>query len=158
MMIKKILMLTALSTACFGGNTIQAQEQEHQHHSSEHSKLSLNHGKKWNSDAALRLSMNTLYAAFQKKITGQQHQALSKADFKQLGEITQAEIANIVANCKLTPEADAVLHQIIAEMMQGADVMTGKAKGQPAKATHKVINALNKYGRLFDHPNWMMLK
>ena len=43
-------------------------------------------------------------------------------------------------------------------MTQGADVMTGKAKGQPAKATHKVINALNNYGRLFDHPNWIILK
>ncbi len=156
MMSKKILILAAFCVASFYGNVTQARQ--HQHHSSEHGKLSLNQGKKWNSDAPLRQSMNTLHAEFQRKIAGKRHQALSNTDFKQLGEITHTEIANIVANCKLTPEADAVLHQIIAEMTQGADVMTGKAKGQPAKATHKVITALNNYGRLFDHPNWIILK
>ncbi len=67
MMSKKILILEAFCAASFYGNVTQARQ--HQHHSSEHGKLSLNQGKKWNSDAPQRQSMNTLHAEFQKKIT-----------------------------------------------------------------------------------------
>lgn len=155
MNVKNFLIAAIVCTVALCSNS--AQSQEHQHHTGKHTKLTLNHGKKWNSDAPLRQSMDTLRSAFQQKLEGNHH-AISKADFKQLGEITHAEVSNMVANCKLTPEADAVLHQIIAEMMQGADVMTGKTKGKPENAAHKVIAALNNYGRLFDHPNWVVLK
>jgi hypothetical protein len=67
-------------------------------------------------------------------------------------------VAYIVANCRLSPDADAMLHLVIAELLAGADAMEGKAKGaNPGAGADKVIQALDDYGRHFDHPGWQPL-
>jgi hypothetical protein len=135
-----------------------AQAEGHQHPDTGHHKLSLDHGKKWETDAPLRNSMDALRLAFQAKLDDIHRGKLSSSEYAKLGNATHAEVANIVAKCKLSPDADAVLHLIIADMLAGADIMTGKAKGKPANGAHKVVAALNSYGHYFNHPGWAMLK
>lgn len=117
-------------------------------------KLSLDHGKRWPTDAPLRKSMKTLRTAFAERLHAIHKGDLSAAEYKILGEMTGKEIGNIVAQCKLVPEADAMLHLVIADMMAGADIMIGNANGKPRTGAHKVVSALNNYGRYFDHPRW----
>jgi hypothetical protein len=57
--------------------------------------------------------MENIRAALAK---GMQHQPLA--------ETVNAEVAGIVQNCKLEPEADEQLHIVIAELMAGAEDRT----------------------------------
>lgn len=152
-------IFTALLCLClltFG--LAHAERVDHAHHGHGPAKLSLDHGKKWSTDEALRKSMETLRVTFSERLHAIHKGALSPAEYKVLGEKTEQEIASIVAQCKLGPEADAMLHVVIADMIAGADIMSGKAKGKPLAGAHKVVSALNNYGRYFDHPKWHDLK
>ena len=120
--------------------------------------LSLDQGKPWQTDAPLRAGMDELHAAFAEKLPAIHEDRMSAAEYQALGENTRQEVGTIVAQCKLTPEADAMLHLIIAELLSGADIMTGKAEGAPREGAHKAVMALDNYGRFFDHPGWVGLE
>lgn len=62
----------------------------------------------------------------------------------------QAQVAYLVANCKLEPEADAALHGIIAKLGAGAQAL----KTDPANlaAIPPMREALADYQRTFDDP------
>jgi len=62
-----------------------------------------------------------------------------------LAKKVESEVAGIVQNCKLEPEADAQLHIVIADLMAGAD------------DAERVAKALNAYGEHFDHAGWKRL-
>jgi len=130
-----------------------------QHHDHDHAPkaLTLDHGKKWASDAPLRQRMNNLRKLFAEAAPAMHKGSLSAAGYKALGEKTEAEVAGIVAECKLAPQADAMLHLVIAELLAGSDLMTGKAGGQPAAGAKRAVTALNQYGRHFEHPGWQPL-
>jgi hypothetical protein len=148
--------LLCLFLALFG--QAYAEAAQHAGHGLGSAKLSLNHGKKWATDEPLRKGMETLRAAFAEHLHAIQKGKLPAAEFKALGEKTEKEVGNIIAQCKLEPEADAMLHLIITDMISGADIMTGKVKGSPRAGAHKVVAALNNYGRYFDHPGWNSLR
>jgi len=120
--------------------------------------LALDHGKQWPTDAPLRSGMDTLRAAFAEKLPAIHVGELSAAEYKALGEKTAQEVGTIVAQCKLKPDADAMLHIVIGELMSGADIMMGKADGAPREGAHKAVMALDNYGRYFDHPGWAGLE
>ena len=64
-----------------------------------------------------------------------------------------------VSTCKLEPKADAQLHLVIADILQGVEAMEGKAKKMKRQAgALKVAGALEKYNSYFDHPGWQPLK
>jgi len=114
-----------------------AAEDAHSHgHAAEEAKLVLDHGKKWPTDAPLRQGMENIRAVVAK---GAKDEALAKA--------VETEVAGIVQNCKLEPEADEQLHIVIAELMAGAE----------AKDAERVAKALNAYGEHFDHAGWKRL-
>jgi len=118
--------------------------------------LQLDQGKKWPTDASLRSGMANIRAAFDAdhpaihagKETNDAYTALA-------GRIEQ-EVNQVVANCRLAPAADAQLHYIVGDLLQGVGVMRG---GDPAKSRHDgaalVHGALNAYGRYFDDPQWL---
>lgn len=131
-----------------------------QHHDHGHAPqaLTLDHGKKWASDAPLRQHMANLRAVFAEQVPAIHKGSLPASGYKALAEKTEAEVAAIVAECKLAPEADAMLHLIIADMLAGAEIMANKAPGKPAAGAHQVVTALNQYGRHFEHPGWQALR
>ena len=120
--------------------------------------LALDHGKQWPTDAPLRSGMDTLRAAFAEKLPAIHRGELSTAEYQALGEKTAHEVGTIIAHCKLKPDADAMLHVVIAELMSGADIMMGKAAGTPREGAHKAVMALDNYGRYFEHPDWKSLE
>lgn len=120
--------------------------------------LSLDHGRQWETDAPLRAGMDKLRAAFAERLHAIHADALSAADYAALGETTAREVGAIVAQCKLRPEADAMLHLVVAELLSAADLMTGKVEGAPRQGAHRAVMALGDYGRYFDHPGWTNLE
>ena len=80
---------------------------------------------------------------------------LTPAQYRQLATQVETEVGGIVANCKLEPKADAMLHLVIADMAQGVDAMAGKnARMRPALGLVKVAQAVDQYGGHFDHPGF----
>ncbi|MFO1322399.1 MAG: hypothetical protein U1F52_22575 [Burkholderiales bacterium] len=144
-----------------GGSTLSAAEHEHaghKHHDHAPAKLQFDHGRKWATDQTLRKEMETLRSTLAERIEAIHHGTVSPEEYQSLGRNVETRIGNIVAQCKLEPKADAMLHIIIAELGAAADVMQGKTPGKPAAAAHRVVVTLNSYGRYFDHPGWQALK
>lgn len=143
--IKQVFLAVAVSVA-FTGPALAAGD-AHSHDAAGEAKLVLDHGKKWQTDAPLRQGMESIRAAVAKE-----------KNYGALAKKINAEVAGIVQNCKLEPEADAQLHIVIADLMHAAEVMEGKVKGaSPRAGALKAKQALNAYGEHFDHAGWKRL-
>lgn len=119
------------------------------------STLKLNDGKKWATDAPLRKGMENIRVAMAAALPAIHTNKLSSAKYNALAQKTSNEVAYIVANCKLDPQADAQLHLIIADMLSGVEAMQGKTKGAKRQTgAVTVLGALEKYDTYFDHPGW----
>ncbi len=148
-------IFAGLLCLCFSiFNQAYAETENYSHHKHGPAELSLDHGKKWPTDEPLRKGMEKLRIAFAKQQVAIHEGYLSTDEYKTLGETIENEVDDIIAQCKLEPMADEMLHFVIADMIAGADIMMGKTKGNPLAGAHTVISALNNYGRYFDHPGW----
>ncbi|HSD61428.1 MAG TPA: hypothetical protein VLC55_11300 [Burkholderiales bacterium] len=132
---------------------------EHPHHDQgAPATLTLDQGRKWPTDEPLRQGMERMRAAMAQALPAIHADTTKAPQYRSLAGPVQKEVAYIVANCHLAPDADAMLHQLIAELLAGADAMQGKAKGvTPREGAIKVVQALDDYGRYFDHPGWQPL-
>ncbi|HET9764804.1 MAG TPA: hypothetical protein VFR50_14880 [Casimicrobiaceae bacterium] len=129
----------------------------HSHAGDAPAKLVLDHGRKWTTDAPLRQRMGEIRALMAANIESIHTGKLSAAEYAALGAAVEGKVAAIVAECKLPPEADAMLHLIVADLVAGADVMQGKVAGKPTDGVRKVVAAANAYGRYFDDAGWKPL-
>lgn len=129
----------------------------HSHAAGAPATLALDHGKKWTTDAPLRQRMGEIRALMAAQIDPIHAGRLTAAEYAALGFAIEQKVAAIVAECKLPPDADAMLHLIVADLVAGADVLQGKAAGNPAEGAHKVVTAANAYGRYFDDAGWKPL-
>lgn len=121
-------------------------------------KLQLNNGEKWTTDEALRSNMGTMRAMLGDHLEAIHRGKLTQNEYKQIGARIEQHVGKIVAECKLEPKADAMLHIVVADLTAGADAMQGKTKTAPSAGAHKVVEALNAYGMYFQHPGWQPLK
>ncbi len=126
--------------------------QEHKHeHAAASAKLQLNAGKKWETDAALRQAMANIGQTMNGSLHEIHENRLSAKGYGKLAQKVEAEVGNIVANCKLGTQADEQLHIVIAELLGGAERMAGKVKGiKRQSGAVQVIGALEKYATYFD--------
>lgn len=153
----RLLGAAALSLAVA---SLPATAAEHRHdHGAAPARLELNNGKKWDTDMPLRKGMENIRGAMDGALHGIHDNKLSAARYGELAKKVNGEVNGIVANCKLGPQADAQLHLVIADMLEGVEAMEGKAKKLKRQAgAVKVIGTLEKYAAHFDHPGWQPLK
>lgn len=132
---------------------------DHSHHHDIQATLVLNNGAKWQTDAPLRNNMETLRDAFKLRLNDIHSGTLAASEYALLGELTQKTVNNIIAECQLPSEADAQLHLVIAQMLEGASQLKEE---QPAEvlgqSAHQIALAIINYGKFFDHPDWTGLK
>lgn len=120
--------------------------------------LHLDHGRTWSTDVPLRDGMTRIRALVAPQLAAAHSGRLQQADYAALAKKIDTEVGTIVANCKLQPEADGVLHIILGELMAGTGTMAaGTAGARPQEGLVQVATALNTYGRYFDHPGWKPL-
>lgn len=136
---------------------IAADARQHGHGGAESHKLQLDHGKKWSTDEPLRKGMGEIRSLIDAQHAGIHTGRLKPADYAALGEKIEAQVGYVVANCKLDAEADANLHIVVGEILEGVEAMKGKEKRSPRAGAGKVVDALNDYGKYFDHPGWKRL-
>lgn len=137
---------------------LAADAHDHHHEAAAPAQLQLDQGRKWPTDAPLRKAMTALRAEFAGKLHAIHNGSLTKEDYVGLGKSIEGQIGAIVSQCRLEPKADTMLHIVIGDLGNAADVMQGKAAGDPAEAAHHAVMALNNYGQYFAHPGWRALK
>ena len=64
----------------------------------------------------------------------------------------QERVDHIVGNCRLPEEADAQLHVVLMEIVDGTEAM--RSGSDRLGGGMRVIQAIEAYGRHFDHPGW----
>jgi hypothetical protein len=129
---------------------IGAASESHAHGAEAH-KLTLDNGQKWRIDQPLRVGMESI----RDQVT-QMHLAAERAPLKPeyyhaLGASIQNEIGDIVRNCKLDPAADANFHILLGRLEAAAESLKRKDARRGMK---EAFEALEHYGRFFDHPGW----
>ena len=145
-MIRKTAIAIAVALS-FAGPAAYGQAAHDHGHAAGEAQLVLNQGKKWPTDAPLRQGMENIRSALG-----------SPMKYEALATKVSTEVAGIVQNCKLEPEADAQLHLVIADIMAGVEALEGKAKGETRRAgAEKIARALDAYGEHFDHAGWKRL-
>ena len=156
----KLLSLAAFSCCLAGAPALAAEPAVHSHdHAGAPAKLSLDAGRKWASDQPLRKAMANVRNAMGESLQAIHEGKLSAAKYAELARTINGEVGYMVSNCKLEPKADAQLHLIIAQMLEGAEAMEGKLKKvKRENGAVKVIGALENYATYFDDPDWKPIK
>ncbi|MBA5608475.1 hypothetical protein H3H36_24305 [Duganella sp. FT3S] len=152
----KQTVLTVLAVCALATAPAFAAQDMHQHgHDAHGATLQLNAGKKWETDAALRKDMGAIRQSMASSLDAIHANKMPPQAYAALARKVEDGVADMVANCKLAPAADAQLHVVVAELLAGAEHMAGKAKsGTPQDGAVKVIGALNNYGKYFDDPDF----
>jgi septal ring factor EnvC (AmiA/AmiB activator) len=128
---------------------------EHQHAGAAVAKLQRDVGRQWATDDSLRSGMAAIRAAFDADHPAIHAGKETDAEYEALAARIESQVNDIVKNCKLPPAADANLHLVIADLLQGVSLMRGQ---DPARTRHDgaalVHGALIAYGTYFDDPAW----
>jgi hypothetical protein len=81
----------------------------------------------------------------------------STADYDALADQIGRRIDDITKNCRLPEAADAQLHIVQIEVMDGVEAMKGKVADRSRGAVG-IVKALDRYQAHFDHPGWVAIK
>lgn len=99
-------------------------------------------GQRWETDEALRTSMLKI------------RDAASQQQGAALASTTKAQVDYMITHCKLDSQADAALHDIISQLLTGAD-MLNKAPDSP-DGVERIQHALQQYPDYFNHPDFLV--
>ena len=136
-----------------------AASDAHDHGKSAPHKLELNAGKKWGTDEALRKAMSGIQASVTQTLPAAHAGKATADDYEAFGKNVTEQVTYMVENCKLDPKADAQLHIIVADIMNGVEAAQGKhGEKKRAAGVVKVAQAANAYGKHFDHAGWQAIK
>lgn len=143
--------MLSLTTA----QTLAEQDAHHHHGGGAVAKLSLHNGAKWKTDATLRQGMEHIRNLLEPQLTAIHNDKLKPKQYGVLTKKINAELSGIVTGCKLDKEADAMLHLVLADIIEGTDGLGGKNKQLGRHGgTLKIYQALENYNTYFDHPGW----
>ena len=156
------LLTTAVAAAAMAAALslpAQAQTAVHDHSAATPHKLALNQGRKWATDEPLRAGMGRIRGLVEPQLGAAHAGKLTPVQYRELATQVETAVGGIVANCKLEPAADAMLHLVIADLAAGTEAMAGKnAQQRPAQGLVQVAQAVNAYGSHFDHPGFKPIR
>lgn len=108
-------------------------------------------GRHWPTDAPLRDGMRRVRQAVQ-ALEHVEHGHLDAAQTANVAKLIDGAVNDMIANCKLQPDADAALHGLLAKFLVGANAARS-GKDIPV-ALADMQGALKRYPLLFDDPAW----
>jgi len=111
-------------------------------------------------DATLSNEMAEARSAFAERLSAIHAGKLDGADYVALGAALEGRVTTIVRECKLPPDAGAVLHVTIARMLTAASTMKrgSSTPEQRRDAAVAAVRAYDDYGARFDDPQWKALQ
>jgi hypothetical protein len=153
-MTRRNLLISALVLALAGVGAIALLQlygpAKHGHGQHGMSELALNDGKRWATDAPLRQGLERIRDGVAPIVAASTARPLTKDEATALSGAIKDQVQFLVENCKLEPRADAALHVLLNDFLEGAD---------PASKAglERVVKALNLYPHHFDHHGWRPL-
>ncbi len=159
--INKQPIAAAVLAACLsaGVQVALAQGHGHSHNEGAPAQLTLNDGKKWATDSHLRQGMTNIRTAMATELPAIHSGETTAQQYQALAQKVNDQISFILRNCKLERDADAMLHLVLAELIAGADAMTGKNGPDDRRhGAEKIVHALESYATYFDQPDWRGVK
>jgi hypothetical protein len=112
----------------------------------------------WRADAAVRRGMDDLHAAVEASVTQGAARGIAGERLAELGRILAARSARLIACCTTPKVSGRHLHMILVEIADGAELMRqGGVVAAQRTGLLRVVQALNLYGDLFEHPGWQRL-
>ena len=107
--------------------------------------------QRYATDATLRAQMREIRGVVLELERGRHGPITSEATTRLADRIT-GHVNTIIVNCKLPPDADAALHDIIGPLLQNASAL----KADPARgdAVAAMRRAIDQYARTFDDPGF----
>jgi len=144
--------ITGMVLSLLGATAIAAPANNDHDHGDGLAELKLDSGSKWAIDAPLSRAMTNIRNAMDKEYDAIHSNQLAEEKYAALAKKVTNEVNYMVENCKLEPEADAQLHLIIADLMEGSTAMESKTNAQHGAV--KVIGAIEKYTTYFNDPNF----
>lgn len=142
----------------FGAQTAMAQG-EHSHHGDAPTHLTLDNGKKWPTDQSLRQGMAGIRDALAAELHAIHDNKATDKQYRNLAKKVNDQIAYVTQNCKPGKEADAMLHLIMVEIIDGAKTMSDQKSTKTQRpGAEKIAHALEQYAIYFDHPGWRGLE
>jgi hypothetical protein len=155
----KYLMLLSLAAAMLAPFPLAAKDGHAAHGKAAPHTLSLNAGKKWDTDKPLRHAMNAMRATVARNFDLVHGGNATAATYEAAAKEVNEQVAYMVTNCKLGRKADAQLHIVLADVIGGVETLVGEHAGVGREAGLVSIgHALNTYGSHFAHPGWKPLK
>lgn len=151
----RTLSVFLLVTGLLMGSALAAEHEHHREDQDHGSGLVLDHGKKWATDKTLRTGMSGIRSALAVDLKAVQSGKARAKTYDALSSQIDKQLVFIEQNCRLNPQADAVLHLILAETMEGVESMRSKQTDtEKREGFFKVLDALDDYNRYFNHPGW----
>ncbi|GAA6171340.1 hypothetical protein NBRC116592_10100 [Colwellia sp. KU-HH00111] len=149
---RAMLLLTSVLAVSY---SISATAAEHHHHQKNSNQLVLNQGEKWAIDDSLHIGMSNIKQAISTNLDDIHHERFTTQQYADLAVTLDKHLAFLFANCKLTPLADAQLHSLLANIMQGVDKI--KNADNKKQGAIIIIQSLKAYPVYFNDPNWQEL-
>ena len=145
--------LLVIGLASFAGGTLAATPHPHDGHGAAAvQEPRLDQGKRWPTDEPLRQGMRDIRAAMATAFPQIHMGQFTSAQYGALAAKIQERVDHVVGNCRLPEEADAQLHLVLMEINEGTEaIRTGPDR---PGGSMRVIQAIEAYGRNFDHPGW----
>ncbi len=151
----RLLALSAVAILAGLLATAPATAADSHRHDTHTAVLRLDQGARWQTDAALRTGMEAIRDELARAIPQVHAGRFDAAQYRSLAASIEGQVGYIVQNCKLEPEADEVLHAIIARLGEGVEVIGGHTAGTaPEQGVVHLAQTLDDYAAHFDHPGW----
>lgn len=106
-------------------------------------------------DEPLRRGMQAIRKAVADSLQAYHQKTLTAEQAGILANTVNENIRYMIANCKLEPEADAVLHDLIGQMAKGANRIEVEASAKDGLP--QIVDALVRYPDYFEHMGWKPL-
>lgn len=131
---------------------VNTTSHDHVHAGMSESKLLIDHGKPWATDAALRKGMSQIQAGFLAAFPAFKKHKLSQAQANRLANMIEKSTGFMVANCKLKPDADATLHVLLGQLLEAAAAI--RINPHSDNGMPRIHAALETYPHYFSHSGW----
>lgn len=151
-----LALILGSGTLSYAGASFAATGHDHGHGEGTQT-LQLDEGTRWATDAPLRKAMGAINDHMRQSLPAIHQNRLAEAQYVQLAQEVDAQVAYMVENCKLSAEADAQLHLILAQLLAGAENMAGAPAARRDGAI-SVLGALGDYAEYFADEDFVPIK
>ena len=147
-----VAMASSFALSMVASTAQAATAHDHSQHSQAPVNTQVTPAERWATDDALREGMTRLHQAVQRSLPADPRQALDDAAAAELQREIEAGTSYLIANCRLPEAADAALHGLLIDLLQGAEALS--EADQRAQGQQRIASALERYPQVFAAPLW----